>query len=84
MAVFARLFETPSGQVLLTKEFEEDEYRLSLRGEGNSIATPTLSFTYEDEETRDRAFDSITQQHADEQGAEMARVVGSFFGKKEG
>lgn len=82
MTIFAKLFDTPSGQLLVTKEFDDDEYKLTLRGEGNSFCDPALSFTYETKEARDEAFESVDQVQAEASAAEMATMVASFF--KEG
>lgn len=80
--MFAKLFDTPHGQLLVTKEFEEDEYQLAFRGVGNHCCSPTVSFTFETKEDRDRAFDATGQEHADRQAAEMAAVVEGLFPKK--
>lgn len=85
MHTFAKLFDTPHGQCLVTKERSDDDdsYQVAFRGVGNEVASPTLSFSYGSLEERDQAFDSMGQEDADKIAAEMDAVVNGMFAPKQ-
>lgn len=78
--MFAKLFDTPHGQLLLTKEFEDEEYQLTARGQDFGGASPAVSFTFETQEARDAAFDTATQEQADATAAQLDSTVRSLMG----
>lgn len=83
---FAKLFDTPDGQLLVTKEFDDIEhddapYRLSLRGEGVKGVDAAISFGWPSEAERDNVFSRCVQEDADRHARELAAMVRGFMAK---
>lgn len=81
---FAKLFDTPDGQLLVTKEFDDIEhddapYRLSLRGEGVKGVDASISFGWASEAERNEVFDRCAQDDADRQARELAQTLANFM-----
>lgn len=81
---FAKLFDTPDGQLLVTKEFDDIEhddapYRLSLRGEGIKGVDATISFGWGSDAERDDVFAQCGQDDADRQARELAQTLANFM-----
>ena len=84
MSAFAKLFDTPDGQLLVTKEFddgEENPYRISMRSEDQHGVDPSIAFGWATDLERDEAFDSVDQARADKTAAELTATVRNFMGK---
>jgi hypothetical protein len=77
---FARLFETPHGQLLITKEHDEEE------GPGICVrfdAELTVAMTsyYDSDAVRNAAFENVDQDWANQQAARMAASSQHFAAK---
>lgn len=86
---FARLFDTPDGQLLVTKEFDDDgypeePYRLRLRGEGVKGIAASLSFGWDTPKLRQEAFDEFTQGQAEAVAKDLAATLRNFSGFGQG
>lgn len=82
---FAKLFDTPDGQLLVTHEYDDTDhgeapYRLNFRGEQHKGVDPAISFGWPTETERDEVFDRVTQEDADRQARELAATVRGFMG----
>jgi hypothetical protein len=85
MSAFAKIFDTPHGQLLVTKDYDDEHedapYRINARGESNSVAQPSMGFGWESEEERDAAWDQDTnQQEADKIAAALHNAINNLFG----
>ena len=85
--MFAKLFDTPHGQLLATRDYDDDEspekpYTITARGQGNDVADPSMTFTWETAEERDAAFEAIDQEAADQCAAMLAGMLVGFSGKR--
>lgn len=83
---FAKLFNTPNGQLLVTHEFDEDEhpdapFRLLFRGEAYRGTDVSIAFGWPDEQGRNNAFASVDQNRADSTAHELASTVRRFMTK---
>lgn len=77
---FAKLFDTPHGQLLLTKDKgDEDEAILAVRFDG--ACSLTLTSFFEDEAKRDEGFDNFDQAFAERQAEHMRATTDRFGGK---
>lgn len=79
--MFAKLFTTPHGQLLLTTDFDEDEdmpWLLSARGEDVSGVRATMTFKFETEEERDLSFEAGSQETAEATAGDMHRMLLKF------
>jgi hypothetical protein len=83
MTDFAKLFITPHGQLLVTKEFDE-EYQLAFRGHGNSFCSPTVTMNFSTKEARESAYEAVGQEEADKHAKDIAATVISIFGEYKG
>lgn len=84
-APFAKLFDTPDGQVLVTHEYDDGEYpevpyRLTFRGAQHKGVDPAISFGWPTEAERDEAFASVYQERANHTARELAATVRNFMG----
>lgn len=85
MTAFAKIFETPHGQLLATMDFDDDEhpeapYRITARGEGNGSATPSLGFGWESESERDAAWDQeMNQENAEKIASDLHNAISKLF-----
>lgn len=80
---FARLFDTPDGQLLITKEFDDEEhpdapYRLRIRGEGIKGIDASLSYGWDTPAQRREAFDEFTQGQAEVAAKDLAATLRNF------
>ena len=81
---FAKLFDTPDGQLLVTHEYDDTDhpdapYRLTFRGEQHKGVDPAVSFGWPTEAERDEAFASTMQERADHTARELAQTVRNFM-----
>ena len=81
---FAKLFDTPDGQILVTHEYDEDEhpdapFRLQFRGQDYRGTGVSIAFGWPDEQRRDAAFASVDQARADSTARELASTVRRFM-----
>lgn len=87
MALFAKLFDTPHGQLLVTKDFNDEDsdapYRIECRGEGSHAADPFVSFGWDNGAERDAEFDSTDQCKADTIAAELVSMSRNVLGSKD-
>lgn len=89
MKNFAKLFDTPHGQLLVTQEAYDDDadaaqpYPLELRGEGNSFCEARLIYRYPNTDERQQAFDEVDQAIAEEMAAMLAGQVAAIFPPKD-
>ena len=87
MTEFAKLFTTPHGQLLITREGMSDEYDdqwvLIAQGEDYRGQLGIMAFTYESQEDMDQAFEGITLEHADNTAQQMQVILEMLFGKEE-
>lgn len=62
---FAKVFEIDTNQVLITKEFDEndDTYLLKQTTEFDEV-TPAMSMGFDTEEKRDKAFEDYNEENA--------------------
>lgn len=87
-APFAKLFDTAFGQILVTTENESgDNFGpcLSIRGEGNEWASPTVTHgpwkdSPDGREFRDKIFCEFDQAQADKWAAEFTKMFGQIGG----
>lgn len=82
MTTFARLFETESGQLLVTREYDDTEdepYTITVRGASVRGADPTLTLFYVSESERDGLFDGLDQEQAESLARDMAQAAGNFI-----
>lgn len=81
--MFAKLFDTADGQLLVTQEYDDDHadghYRLNFRGEQHKGVDVAISFGWPTEAERDEAFASVQQQRADHTARELAQTVRNFM-----
>lgn len=82
--MFAKLFDTPDGQLLVTHEFDDDHedgpFRLNFRGEQYKGVDVAISFGWPTEAERNEAFASVLQERADHTARELAQTVRNFMG----
>lgn len=83
---FAKLFDTPDGQLLVTHEYDDTDhgeapYRLNFRGEQHKGVDPAISFGWSTEAERDEAFATTTQERAEHTARELAQTVANFMAK---
>lgn len=76
--LFVKLFDTPHGQLLVTKEFDE-EYQMAIRGEAIGGASPVARLGYDTKSERDEQFTTIDQAKADQQAATFANMLTRLF-----
>jgi len=81
---FAKLFNTPNGQLLVTMEYDDTDhedapYRLNFRGAQHKGVDPAMSFGWPTEAKRDEAFASVYQERADHTARELAQTVANFM-----
>jgi hypothetical protein len=76
---FAKLFDTPHGQLLVTREYDamEGKYEIVVRGAGNGTMTPEvrLGGWDDDEEASRDALAKTDQAMAERNAAELAAMV---------
>lgn len=77
-ATFAKLFDTPHGQFLVTLSCDEDEFYVYLRGADRHDISPEMKWTYEREEEQRSAFDSFSEADALRLALSMAMMVDHF------
>jgi hypothetical protein len=75
MAKFAKLLETPHGQLLATLDYEDDEHRMVLRGESRNGIIPSYTFTFEDQTAQQAALEALDQASADN----LARALNALL-----
>lgn len=85
MAPFAKLFETPDGQLLVTHDYDDDQYpeapyRVVFRGAQHEGVDPSVTFGWATEAERDVAFASVMQERADHTARELAATVRNLMG----
>ena len=82
--MFAKLFDTPDGQLLAFMDTEDDEPVVVLKGEPRHGVLPsmTLSGYPDDEEGQKREFEAIDQAKADETAKSLAAALDGIFGGK--
>lgn len=78
MSDFAKLFDTPHGQILVTKEFD-DGYKITVRGRQFGGADPAVTAEYDSKEDREDAFIKIDQTVADKQAEAFAKMMAELF-----
>lgn len=61
--VFAKIFELEKHQVLITKEYEDDKFRINQTTDIDSCV-PTLALIFDNEEKRDQCFEDYTKDNA--------------------
>jgi hypothetical protein len=84
---FAKLFDTPDGQLLVTHEYDDTDYpeapyRLAMRGEQHKGVDPALSFGWPTEAERDEAFTTTTQERAEHTARQLAATVRNFMSEQ--
>ena len=77
---FAKLFETRDGQILVTKDTDDDD-RPTLACRFDGACSLTLTSFFNDEAKRDEAFDMFDQELADQQAIHMRNTTNRFGGK---
>ncbi len=87
MTEFAKLFTTPHGQLLITRDGMSDEHDdqwvLTARGEDYRGVQATMAFTYQSQEGMDQAFEGATQEQADNTAQQMRGMLEKLLGKEE-
>jgi len=85
--MFARLYDTTEGQVLVTKEFDEERgeddgaYRILFRCEPVGGVDCSVSFGWHVEANRDNVFDAMRLENAQEQGSRVRTFARNFIAK---
>lgn len=78
---FAKLFDTRHGQLLITKEYDDEGDRHGLAARFEGACSMTISTWFADEQSRDEAFANWMQADAERQGESMAATTSKFGGK---
>jgi len=81
--MFAKLFDTPHGQLLAFMDTEDDEPVVVLKGEPRNGVLPSVTLSgYSDEEVgQKREFEAIDQAKADSTAKSMHDAMASLFGE---
>jgi hypothetical protein len=79
---FAKLFDTPSGQLLATRDEQEDDDTWPIRMRGAEVGgcTPASVLGFYTEAERDAAFDRICQADAEKSAAHLRSAVVAMTG----
>lgn len=85
--MFAKLFDTPHGQLLVTMEFDDTEepanpYKMRMRGEAFKDADIAIAYSYPTLEQRDGWFERITQEDANLVAAKLQAMAQGMFGEQ--
>ena len=77
---FAKLFDTPDGQLLYFKHLDEDELPvITVMGAALGGICPSVHLGYDDEDHRDRIFEEISQHDADMMAKDLTNTVCKMF-----
>ena len=60
---FAKIFELETHQVLITKDFEDDIFKVNQTTDLDGCV-PTLALGFDNEDKRDKCFDDYTEENA--------------------
>ena len=79
--MFAKLFDTPHGQLLAVVNYDADEdtHGLVIRGESVGGVVPQEIHHFENEAQAEEALRIFDQEQAEETAASLARVCAPFF-----
>ena len=74
---FAKMFDTPHGQLLAYCDYDDADYQYVVRviGAGVDGVTPRANLGYDSEEDRQRGFDKIDQAGAEEMALRLHNLV---------
>jgi hypothetical protein len=81
--MFAKLFDTPNGQLLAFKTLgDDDDPIIRIIGEAVGGVVPSASLGYEgDEDRRDAAFEKLNQSGAEQQAKGFRDMLTKMFPK---
>lgn len=85
--MFCKVFDTSVGQMLLTKDFDDEQedgaFRLVARGEDYRGVQATMSFGWPTEAERDAAFETADQERAENTATDLRRMIEGLMGKED-
>lgn len=75
--MFAKLFDTPHGQLLayLDDDTDSKDFNIVVRGAAVNGVIPSAKLSYDSEESRLSGFDKFSQDGAEHQAAAFNRLV---------
>lgn len=81
---FAKLFDTPHGQLLVVKDGvdDDDQYPLSIRGEEFGGVIAAFNPAYQTSDACDAAFERFDQAEADRQAEGLRKMLTSLLSEE--